>query len=305
MGKYTTVIVECALDWATYVCDDDRRKGVMRSLGADLVRMEAGEGNKLELFGWRGYKGEHSRRATWGERADGVLVQCSRGLADETFRGLYPYCTSVPRLDLQVTARIEPYRANLASETWKSVLRFRPEHGLGPSSQVRAGSDGGSTLYIGASQSIHFGRLYNKWVERRRRDYHHCWRWEVQLKAELASSVAGAVFGSANRPAFCQGYVWDWFSGRGAEPEWGRADYYLPSRPVRPKSDAATKLQWLDQTVRPTVEWLIDAGYEEHVRQTLGLWAGGLDLSDPERMGGAGNHKPAIDDGTGIDTPMA
>jgi hypothetical protein len=74
-----------------------------------------------------------------------------------------------------------------------------------------------------------------------------------------------------NKPAFVQGYLYQWATAHGIEPAFGQFGHRKLISGFRRRSDALTKLQHLQKNVRPTVDWLREVGRLEDVLRVLGL----------------------------------
>ena len=125
-------------------------------------------------------------------------------------------------------------------------------------------------MYIGARQSVQMGRLYDKGVEQKVSQSGRWWRWEVEYKAESASSVAEALRKVDEPEVLIYSVVASWFRSRSMNMP-GRAAEFIIWNEQRAPTSTERQLSWLARGVRPTVLDLIDRVGLERVLQALGL----------------------------------
>jgi len=139
------------------------------------------------------------------------------------------------------------------------------------------------------------GRLYNKWAETRDDQYRGCWRYEVELKNDLATAATMRLHAVADRAAYIAGFVHKWFARRGVSPVFDAASPVdLIAAPAVP-SDAEKQLAWLHHGVAPTVDRLIKAGLLSQVLRSLGLQHIAATPGDPYAFVANGNHGGDLD----------
>lgn len=269
--QYTPSVLDCHVDWLTVTNNDPKNLYGLVNLGQELTKLCERNNYKLSPWHWCGYSGQTTDHCRWGEREDGSILQISGPLADEWFDAAYLQATNCSRIDLAVTVRYDPQREGVAVETYGSGKEWADKRGTGPGYTLITNSRGGSTCYVGARISDLYGRCYDKWRESGEDAWRGCWRWEIEAKGKVAARCAGAIHSAAARPSAIGATVFRYFARRGCEPDWRMDHDDVPLLHIRPATNVATKLQWLERQVSPTVRWLVGRGYETAVIDALGL----------------------------------
>lgn len=267
----STVVMESQVDWLTLTVK--RSDGVDNLLrqGFDWTIDQIQAGNKPKPWSFKGYSGSHCGPITYGDRPDGAILQISGAKADELFSAALWFQPKCTRIDLQVTARVEETDAELAARAYKQLRALPLVHGRPPKAMIYANTDGGQTCYIGSPASEHRARLYDKWKESQDDHYKNCWRWEVESRGDRANALFESLSANANRHEAVLGYVARWFEGRGVTVPFASQDNLALVVARSDRTDAQRKLRWLEEQVRPTVDWLCLQGHEDHVMMALGL----------------------------------
>lgn len=284
------VIQESAVDWITATAQREDKAGRLAALGSYLCDKLVQGGDTERLFDWRGYTLHRAGGCAYGTRYDGTMLQLSGALASSHFTSCAIDAEHCARLDLQVTARVNPDNSDLATRAYIRSLSSQVGSGQRATFTHYENSKGGSTLYIGSRKSEQMGRLYNKWAESTDEQYRGCWRYEVELKNDLATHCMMRLNAVADRVAFIGGFVYKWFAGRGINPVFdSTSPVDLVHAPAVP-SDAEKQLAWLHHGVRPTVDRLIKAGLLTQVLRSLGLEHIAAAPGDPYAFAAIGNH---------------
>lgn len=228
-----------------------------------------------ERWMWRGYYGETWGSVSWGEGAQGAILQVSGAAAAEAVRHRLPY-TGTPRLDLQVTywlgADVKGLAAYVAEQTDR--VRYGPK---GPKWAARLvdGRGDGDTCYIGRrGKRSKFLRVYDKWREQGQPDeYQYAWRFEAELTDEHAEYALGTLLDTELSQHTVLGVVAAYFRERGITlPEVTNGSYYRPSMVRKPPESMARTLRWLEEQVAPALEKAYGRGLtQDEVRAILGL----------------------------------
>lgn len=219
-----------------------------------------------------GYRGQKCVGVSYGDsKRYGTLLRATGSAADEVvawlaFAGSRDY--RVTRLDLRIDILLNELDERVASRIfYANVESKRPRFKL-----VRSTEGGGETVYVGSPQSASSVRIYDKGAERGNQAGRH-WRYEVIYRKPVADSVYDdyrAAAAKKEQKTFIIDNIGSWLLSRGVEPPFG---YSLVAVPVitKEKTPWENKLAWLEKSVAKTVSLLIEAGFEEEVRKTLGL----------------------------------
>lgn len=294
--QYTPSVLDCHIDWLTLTNNDPKNLYGLANLGKELVTLCISNNYTADPWHWCGYSGESTPHCRWGEREDSAILQISGPMADDWFDAAYLQATNCSRIDLAVTVRYEPEREGIAGESYGNGKEWADKRGTGPGYTLITNSSGGSSCYVGARISDLYGRIYDKYRESADERYRGCWRWEVEAKGEIAKRCASAVHSSPTRASAIGGTVWRYFARRGCEPDWRMGDDELPLLHIRPASNVATKLQWLERQVSPTVRFLLERGYESAAIEALGLAISAQERERIKRLGRYGHHHNELDE---------
>ena len=288
--EYNTDVRESAIDWLTCTARDNGQDMLLERLGRTLVLEQAGAGDYVHDFGWRGYTGERCGPLTWGRRYDGVIFQASGRAADRHFLRVSPLASHFSRLDIQVTVQSTDSNARFAHDAYLLKLAGKGTDGRPLSVIYMEGSDGGSTCYVGSTQSEQRGRVYNKGVQSGDPAYEFCWRYEVQFRNQLATWHAGRIATSPNPCSAIAGYVSHWFRKRAIPVPFVAENLGSTDLPPADPSDSENTLRWLRTSVAPTIARFRRTGNLDKAVNALGL-EDALDISIiPEYSEGAGGH---------------
>lgn len=242
----------------------------LRNLASGIFRHQATTGNRPRSWGLSGFRGFKCGGVEVGTRENDLIVRLSSDVAQRSWKQCAALAASVTRFDVQatfrvdgsVTSRIDSYREQAQLDSGKT----------GHKKVVRwvADNRGGYTLYLGARESLVFGRIYDKHVQSRMDHYKQCIRFEVQYQREAARVMVNRCLSTGSPiPHFASGCR-EFFSGRGVDLRLQYVDGATMSCSRR-RSDADRNLAWLSASVRPTVLRLMAEGRGEEVLRALGL----------------------------------
>lgn len=269
-------LVDLGVDWLTVTQKSGPHREYLRSLGEDLLAAERSHGGYIRAWSSYGYEGLHCGRVDCGTRHDGTILRLSSGAASKHWRHAYRLASGCSRIDLQLTFRVLRGPTKEIRSLHRKARRHRPKVGKAPVVTMLSGTDGACTLYLGKRTSDVFGRCYDKAAESKLECFSNCVRFETEFKGRMARAVVHTLFGSGNESAYIAARVSGFFSNRGAS---SRAFHSLPqgyllqgkSHDLGFVSDESRSLAWLDKTVRPTVERLIEYNHLNEVLAALGL----------------------------------
>jgi len=131
-------------------------------------------------------------------------------------------------------------------------------------------SEGGSTLYVGSRQSMRYGRIYDKGVEQKEAAPGTLWRFELEIKDDLADQAISMLYGSSEPDRQIAGILGDFFVDRGIPVFWTVPPMDERFRIPRITQDDAGSLRWLRGPVASVVERLWHTvGPEQTLRALL------------------------------------
>jgi DNA relaxase NicK len=197
-------------------------------------------------------------------------------VAEKQVHKIAPAAKNITRLDLCVDVELEEpiddlveqyYQYNNECSKRRYALIVNNQHG--------------KTLYVGSRQSDQFGRVYDKGVESKTLTPGLLWRYEVELKKPRSKAVYELLHKryeesktAHTRAIFT--YVANWFDERDVEPTWNGdlADDIVVSIGKTMTTDDR-KIAWLRTQVRPTIEYLVRAGFQERLEEAIGFTLAG------------------------------
>lgn len=233
-----------------------------------------GEGKEKARARWYGYDGWQQGRIFFGEREDGFMVRATSAVANDLAFLLPSADLSISRIDVQVTVWYEEPAMMLAKEMHAAACVSRETRQAARRMKIRLedGSGDGDTLYLGSRSSAVFGRIYDKHKESSNASYTNAWRWELQVKDELADRLYTEVRSSDLPAAEITRTVGGWFAYRGAGiPGLSDVQDDCTLDEHRPPSDDERSLMWLDRQVKPVLKRLVKHGRFSDILKALDL----------------------------------
>lgn len=270
--------VHAGIDWiSASLSAEAKDRWIWVNTCNEVVMAIADNGNKVGDFGLNGYKGIQAGANFAGSREDSSYVQLAGSYADKFLPTIIRGDLHFSRLDVAVTVQFRTMPNDLGRDAERRAAEaVRSIIGKGRQRKVyhMEGMDGGFTLYIGSPKSEQRCRIYNKEVQSDDPNYNRCWRFEVVFKNALAMELAEQISALpvSKVQNLCAIVVKQWLHLRGVSCPWFTDDAYtiLPITRTVP-SDAQRRLKWLQTQVRPAIGYLLAAGFEDEVYDTLGL----------------------------------
>lgn len=289
MANTPATVIESQVDWLTVSAHGTDRAHGLAWLAHEWAQAEKSAENKLRKWNLAGYTGQMVGRVRWGQRDEhATLVQLSGQLAEDHLDELVELCDGITRVDLAVTVRTAEPDPHVGPNAYLLGTWHNRDHPNSALTWRVTDARKGETVYIGKRESDYFARLYNKEQECISNDdapgalrYANCWRYELECKGLAAPTIALSAHSAPNRSSYCQGAVHSFYAGHGVEPIF-RPDgerVLLPG--FRRRSDAESRLRHLGRNVKPTIDWLREAGRLSDALAVLGLAE--LDDTAPER----------------------
>jgi hypothetical protein len=250
------------VDYLTVTTEDDITGMQWRR----YLEARASEKFAAHVSEWRNkwYSGFQTDGYRWGySDKQGYLLQVSGSEAEKVWRKVVPEARNISRIDLAVTLELAIPKVELARQTHSDVTNAG-------NNATFITSPTGDTCYVGSRKSEKFGRLYDKGGQLGTHERGRLWRYELELKGDVAKKAANHLIGGS--VGDIADAVWDFFWSRGAKPyfERGKTDGLDISLEAH-KTSAEGKLEWLSKQVAPTVRYLRGKGLETEVLEALGL----------------------------------
>ena len=263
-------LVECGIDYLTLTSTTAEEAHSLTTKAYGLSLEIAREGNMEKPWSMMGYKGFKVGGLQWGEREDGVIVRLSGSAAFWNWWDFYQECQHATRVDIQVTVRVAQPTNRVVLHHLKQCRKFWGTRKDGPRLTHIHDNDGGATLYIGCRQSEYFFRCYAKDVESKLAHYKDCVRYEGEFKDGAARRLLDQLSSEhTGNLAMAEGLV-AMLRVRGCWPLLAIDGWEVATSPKN-STDVSRKLEWVAQSVRPSVRFLISHVSIDSVIDCLGI----------------------------------
>jgi len=273
--------VNAGVDWCTATTTTKGGSQRLWAVGESLLHAGEGEGETPTRWHGHGYDGWAIPGVRLGSRRHECILSLSSSKARDQWQEAVAASENVSRLDLAVDAKFDPPVTTLAQQIYDDAGHVSSGMGRPPKRTVITGSDGGSTVYIGARSSEQFGRCYDKGVEQNLERPGHWWRWELELKQAPARTASRTLSTHATPTVWLYSIVTNWFARRTGHSLPLLSDAQICNLPRQASSSDAT-LKWLAQSVRPSILRLLETVPRERVLFSLGLLPqSAVEMSDP------------------------
>jgi hypothetical protein len=263
--------MESQADWLTATCGATGDQMAYLRLGESLVQSEYNAGNRRAVFSKHGYRGSHAGRASYGARADGCIISLSGDLAASAFDAVHSASTHVTRLDVAVTAVLDPPVLDIETAAYESAILPRPIRGAVAAATLIRNRDGTATFLLGKRTSERYLRVYNKDVESGEARYHGAHRYEVEIKGNQAGEAALRLHVAGDRPGWAQSLVYAHCADRGVLPVFPDTGQQALVPGLRRRSDVDGSLRWITASVAPSVGRILANGRGPDLLVALGL----------------------------------
>lgn len=279
MREYTWEVIESQVDWLTVSAHGRDSSQNMLDFARGLAKEQKAKGNRERRWRLMGYEGTHVGAIEYGQRdSESTILRLIGQEAERHLSNALSLADQVTRVDYAVTSRADPPDANFGRETYQMAEAYRAGHPESARPWFTGDSDGGFTCYVGSRQSDNFLRVYNKQAEcialqdeAGAERYRACWRVELEAKASMAGALATLASESEDRADVVLHYLDAYCKAHGIAPPFlvGQPMALLPG--FRRRADAESRLRHLARNVRPTLDWLRDAGELDRALSALGL----------------------------------
>lgn len=271
-----TKLLEVGIDWLTATCPlgdtrQDEYDAIYRRLSVEYMK----HGYVVKPMRRLGYAGETINGLFIGTSPQGTLIQAS-GTSAEHLAMAFKYAQHTPhltRIDVQTTVQLEEIHdhAMLQFDKTEDYKALQPKSKRWKAIHIHSANDG-CTANIGSRTSPMFIRIYDKSAQSPNSGYPpNSWRFEVELKQELAGRFFQGYLEATNERNYMLGVLTTAAARRGLLIVWPYTFVEIDFAAPRTKTDDEKKLDWLRSHVRSTVSLLIYRGLEYEVIRALGL----------------------------------
>jgi len=262
--------VDAGIDWITITCDDPIKKTQVELHVQKLTHQLRKLGEVVSPWSMYGFEGLRVSSLQYGWRDDAILVRASSDTASMSWRKLGKLATGCSRLDIMATVEYKSQPNQITKNHLRQMTRWRRRRKSAPALSIFHDADGPSTVYVGKRISDRFGRIYNKAAESGMDQYRNSVRYELELKNAAAMVALREMLIEADEAKAAIAICRQYFGDRGAYLEWPAEVGKLIVSP-RSRSTAEKRLRWLADSVKGTVQELIDCGRLSEVLAALGL----------------------------------
>jgi hypothetical protein len=264
------VIESAGVDWITATAQKGSTRWEMQTYADDQRRrfMDSGEtiksGYRLGYYGWTAEGFFH------GNREGGSIVVASGATAHEVFRSVVNVSDHISRLDLQVTVSTPIDKPNLAAQAYAVLKGGSPASIRVKNVTYIETHPQGATCNVGKRKSDTYGRIYDKASESGEGAARSRWRYEVETKRGVATSLSRRLAGDPIPTSASQALVFDWYYSRGVAPIFKRAPISCPHEPTRSPAGRSVLL-WFRDSLSITVRRAVKRYGLVEVIEALGL----------------------------------
>lgn len=262
-------IVDAGVDYLTCTFNDEADHTRLQARIHRTHREEQREGNKVSEWRLSGYQGQRVGGLEWGYRHDGAIVRLSGFSAQQYWRRFGKLASNCSRIDLQVTCIYEEEWAKTIARHWSQMKRHYAKRKGRPEPKVIRGPHGPETIYSGRRVSDVFLRLYHRGS---RPGFAKCQghvRYELELKGVLSRIALSELARSQSAEELQDALVRGHFANRGCCLEWSNKDMSRIRGPMK-SSDVDRRLAWFRKAVRPSIQFIIEAGRGDEIADALG-----------------------------------
>lgn len=267
---------DAGLDWLTMTFEPGHKDYIraMQNVRAEMS-LTRDQYDPIKPLAMRGYVGEAQGSLKYGEREDGLIVQCSGSrtrIIGEIFRD--KQITGNPtRIDIQATGKVKEkskiYLADIEKRVREACGETAGRKAKNSASYQNRGCAAG--VVIGHRTSTSYSRIYDKYLESGKRTAPGLIRFEHEAKGKKARIVWNMYRASAQPYYLNCSLIKSEMEAVGVNMDWliGVEKVEFPSEYA--PSSVEKKMCWFRKHVRPSVAECVEALGREAVLKELGL----------------------------------
>lgn len=264
-------IISTGIDWITATATTSTKCLFMKTVAQQWQEQRMKQGYRERPYEGNGYHGIYVDGITYGEREDGAILRLSGDVAREHGAKVPLWSDRISRVDFQATLQDDEthrdwaYKTGVVVKDDKRVLCGQTKW------STMAGSDGGSTFYLGRRISQRFYRVYDKTAESKGLYPARTWRWEVEYKGPRAETYGMRMKSLTWTPDDSLKTVKTAFGDYGfILPCFGAANPWTDSSPREPSTDER-KMEYLRKCIRPMMLRLLEAYDRSMLLECIGM----------------------------------
>lgn len=264
-------LIESRYDWITATAKKDGLGGDLFEFGMNQMEAEANAYAKQRAWYWQGYTGFHAGNWSVGWGREGAIVVATQEGSEIAHRTLATLADHWSRCDMCVTGIDTTFEYSPVADYWNILKPGNKRPANSPTATVILNSKGGETFYLGQRSAAHYLRVYNKYIESDGEYPEGTWRFELEMKRHASEQeqlrVRDVPLGR-RKPTdvvatelLRQGLPIPWANNAPID----RAK--TPSR----RKEVERAINWLQDQVAPTVEYVVQAAGAKRAREALKL----------------------------------
>lgn len=286
-GGPEVVSIEAGIDWITWTAKRAGRPTDVLQFGEWIVNQQQSKGSKVAPLRIEGYSGLQAEQCAFGWRKDTDYLRLSGSLAATCWSELCSVSGSPTRLDVQTTWLLSSPHKTLGSHCWRASAAHLSHQQGRPLKRTCSKDNQGLWLgSVGTRTGRRYIRIYDKGVESRTHPQGMRWRIELEAKKDLARALWTEARSRTDHTTWCREVVERSAVAVGGRTPTtlGRSLEALPVAPPRELPSIEQTRQWLETSVRPSVQRLLLALPVEEVLKVLGLNEVALSVELNERL---------------------
>jgi len=285
IGDFKKEVWSIGVDWITCTQEHGESLERIRAQCLALADVELQSGMFGRPWSSSGYEGFSVGHLEYGERADGCIAQLHGVLSHAHWKRLYDEARNCSRIDLEVTIPTTRDPKFVLTRLHSQMERKNRTRKKPWELEIRKKQDGAITIYSGAPSSDVRLRIYDKGRESGLPQFWWSIRFELQLRRKKSLFVSSRLVGCPARAAFTLRSVLSMAVNRGCRlssllKAFGQTVSLETLRTPGLETDADRRVKWLDKSVRPCLQHLIELKGEELVMRALGFPSGRLEPSN-------------------------
>lgn len=245
-------VVSAGVDWLTCTAKNSDSSIRLERLADEELHRQRATGEEVRQafrLGFVGWKGAHM---FFGRREHDVMLQLSGPACENLTVPALALCSNVSRIDFQVTVFSGGEQLELARDTWRHLKSAGAHVGRPRSFNIIVNHPAGSTLMVNSRAGDNHGRIYDKGVESKLGPAGMLWRYEIELKRQVAQRASKGIVPETQLSAYAIALVHRWMAQRDCRPPWDTTGYDV-SADGRLQAPSQDLMSWFRSSVSKSV----------------------------------------------------